>query len=91
VTIVSWSCLVAQRIWICVPNEVVPASTLAGYKLTIGQASRDPNGARTLKEVLVSAPTIVSLVELKILKHRTSSYMILVRFLYDADFHNLNY
>ncbi len=71
-------------------RQVILAGALAGYELTIWQASRDPNRAGALKKVLIFSSAIVPFVELKIVEHRTSSYTISVRFLYGHDFRNLN-
>ena len=70
-------------------RQVVLAGALAGYELTVWQASRDPNRAGALKKVLIFASAIVPFVELKVVKHRTSSYTISVRFLYDHDFRSV--
>jgi hypothetical protein len=63
---------------------------LAWHELTVRQAPSDPNRARTREELLVFASAIVPLKELKIVKHRTSSYTISARFLYGSDFNNAN-
>jgi hypothetical protein len=69
--------------------QVVLARALSPDELTVWQASSYPNRAGARERMLILASAIVPLIELKIVKQRTSSYTISVRFLYGYDFHSI--
>ncbi|HEX4167414.1 MAG TPA: hypothetical protein VHZ55_18270 [Bryobacteraceae bacterium] len=63
-------------------RQIVLAGALSRDELTVWEASSYPNRAGARERMLIGAAAIVPFIELKILKHRTSSYTISVRFLY---------